>query len=110
MKITIVDFLSDAVLSAVLSDNIVYRPDLKLRSQSVLLGALQRSTSDALISSTELNLDLFSRWRSGRTKYMVQICVSSDSSQPHTSTKRMEDGFIMAFAAASTQLKALRID
>lgn len=106
MKITIVDFLSDAVLSAVLSDNIVYRPDLKLRSQSVLLGALQRSTSDALISSTELNLDLFSRWRSGRTKYMVQICVSSDSSKPHTSTERMEDGFIMAFAAASTQLKA----
>ncbi|ETS74988.1 hypothetical protein PFICI_13472 [Pestalotiopsis fici W106-1] len=106
MKITIVDFLSDDVLSGVVSDNIVYRPDMKLRSPSVVLGVLQRSSSDALISSTEFNRNHFSQWRSGLTKYMVHVRVSSDPSQPQTFTESLGDGFIVASITASNQLKA----
>ncbi|KAI1300930.1 FAD dependent oxidoreductase-domain-containing protein [Xylaria venustula] len=106
MRITIVDFLPDDVLLTVMSDNITYRPDLKLRTQSVLIDALQRSTSDAIISSTEFNLTHFSRWRPGRTKYVVRIRVSLELNQPQVFTEFLDHGLIVASVTASDQTKA----
>ncbi|KAI0964800.1 FAD dependent oxidoreductase-domain-containing protein [Xylaria arbuscula] len=106
MKITIVDFLPDDVLLTVMSDNITYRPDLKLRNPSVLLDALRRSTSDAIISSTEFNMTHFSRWRPGLAKYVVWTRVSLELRQSEVFTEFLDDGLIVASVTASDQEKA----
>jgi D-amino-acid dehydrogenase len=106
MKITIVDSLPDSVLLAIMSNNVVYRPDLKLRNTTVLLDSLGRSGSDAIVSSTDFNMNKFTRWRPGLSKYVVRVCISPDLDQQQTTTDWLDDGFILVKIAATGLLKA----
>jgi D-amino-acid dehydrogenase len=106
MKITIIDSLSEDILLTIMSENILCRPDLKLRSQTAVLDALRRSSSDAMIYSTELNFSQLSRWGPRPVNYVVRIGISLDASQPQTFTERLDNGFISASVVASDQMKA----
>lgn len=106
MKITIVDSLAEDTLLTVLSDNVLYRPDLKTRNQQIVLGSLRRSSSDTLIYNTELTSNQFSPWKSGAINYVVRVTMSLDTIHPQTFTKRINDGFVSVSISASDQLKA----
>lgn len=106
MRITIIDSLSEDVLLKIMSENILCRPDLKLRSQPVVLDALRRSASDAMIYHTELDFTQMPRWGPGLINYGVRISISLDTDQPQAFTERLDDGFISASVVASDQTKA----
>lgn len=106
MKITIVDSLAEDTLLTVLSDNVLYRPDLEIRNQQIVLGALKRSSSDALICNTELTFNQSARWGSGAINYVVRVSMSPDTIHPQTFIEHLDDGFVSVSISASDQLKA----
>ncbi|CAH0047309.1 unnamed protein product [Clonostachys solani] len=112
MRITIVDSLPDDVLMAVMSNNIVYRPDLGLRSLPAILDSVGRLGSNAIIPSTDSELDKFvgAPWRRSRVRYVVRISIiAPDPGQtaqqlPLTTTSWLDDDFAVFKVLASDQL------
>lgn len=66
MKIILIDELDAASLDVLLSENVVYRPDLLHKSGELLLSTLLDSDIDAIVSSMALSASVLNTWADAR--------------------------------------------
>jgi D-amino-acid dehydrogenase len=76
MKILLIDELDAALLNVLLSENIVYRPDLLHKSDELLLSTLLDSQIEAIVSSRTLPAGALNAWTDAcrSASYYVKIC------------------------------------
>lgn len=93
MRIVILDTLPDDLLTVLLADNVVYRPDLRLKGSKAQVDALRWMEADAIISSLDLDLAALSSWRHGSCKDFVKISLVASSYTTEVETEEVEIGF-----------------
>lgn len=81
MNILLLDHISAELSAVLLSDNVIYRPDLLDKSPSIIAAALNVGEVDAVVSRSAIPGAALREWSSSQTKYWVRVVVG-DAADP----------------------------
>lgn len=94
MKIILLDNLNCTLLDNLLSENVLYRPDLMNKSDEILLATLVGNHIDAIVCSAPLSRSVLHAWADARPSlcYIVTVDACADTAPLQPAQAPAQDG------------------